>query len=728
MVRSPRRSKSFGRGSANVTVEARTPGPQGATGPAGPTGATGPQGATGPSGASVVSKKTYAALDTTFNAAWSCADASPLDLTTVVDVRALILPTIWNVAGNQVLVSKFDTAANERSYQFALTNIGAKGGLLLVFSKDGSGTTFSASSTVGFPNPFPTTSPAWVRGVLTSNDGTGKSSFAFYYSLDNAATWIQLGTTVTNATPGPLFSGTAPVYIGVRKDGTLGFSGRIYKAEIRDGSAVLVANFDATARPDSSAFADTLGNTWTPGSTGAIASDPYVGDTDVLSGSLRPGVLANNGTAIANGWMLRYWNGSVTWVAPRAVNPSAYGAVGAGGLGATETAANTAGFQAAIAAIPTGGSQIGGVIEMMGGDYAIDQPLILPDKTRFTGLSADGATIIRPSPRFPTMTLSGSHVFPAATTIQLVSVPANLPASGVVSLVTGVGAIDVNYGSVDLGANQLLGCTTTGSGTAADASIVGTYLFILGQPHGTPFEAFSTRLENFQISCGTGSSGSTWIPGCCGVYSNRIQEHGGLRDMLITQICRKGVKVDASVGASLTAQNWQMQGVRLGVGKTFCEATCVGMHIYGNNAPVRGVSDMTLSSEGGLQATAGTIGLLIQASQGSFSDFQIEYVTDAIVLDYAPTKKNGPVTIRNQMGANTNQVRITTGGVAPVALYDISRVGGSTLISDQSTATTVTDANIGMYRMSALASGHRWVFSDSWNLGTPYVPVNLAAS
>ncbi len=178
----------------------------------------------------------------------STTDSAATSITGDIDIRALVAPTDWTPAANQIFVSKLD------GYEFYLKS----NGRLELFYKNGAAVNRFNESTVATGLTDGTLS--WVR--VTRNAATG--SVNFYLSTDGV-TWNALGGAVAGVAEAAV-DGTTGMRIGARsQDGTLRFIGKFYYAEVRNGIAgTVVASPDFTAQnPGTTVFNDAQGNTWT---------------------------------------------------------------------------------------------------------------------------------------------------------------------------------------------------------------------------------------------------------------------------------------------------------------------------------------------------------------------------------------------------------------------------------------------------------------------------------
>jgi hypothetical protein len=201
----------------------------------------------------------------------STPDHSALDITGDIDVRVHVKPPDWTPALPRVLVAKYTTTGNQRSWRLYID----AGGLYFQWSTDGSATV-SAQATAAVP--FSDGAAGWVRAALDVDNGSSQSAVTFYTSSDGQS-WTQLGTVVTNAGASSIFSGSGPLEVGAHTSGTTQFveAGTIvYAAEVRSGiGGTVVAAPSFQGSPP--AIGETLNDghrDWTLHTTGLRWSDP----------------------------------------------------------------------------------------------------------------------------------------------------------------------------------------------------------------------------------------------------------------------------------------------------------------------------------------------------------------------------------------------------------------------------------------------------------------------
>lgn len=175
----------------------------------------------------------------------STPDSAALDITGDLDLRSRIRAVDYTGAAEQVVLSKWMTTGNQRSYRLSIKTDGS---LRLGWSTDGTAETFKDSTT-----PLVTADGVitWVRATLDVDNGAAGNDVKFYTSNDynpetETGTWNQLGTTVTTGGVTSIFSSSAAVNVSGHDNGTLlPFAGKVYWSEIRNGiGGAIAAEFD----------------------------------------------------------------------------------------------------------------------------------------------------------------------------------------------------------------------------------------------------------------------------------------------------------------------------------------------------------------------------------------------------------------------------------------------------------------------------------------------------
>jgi hypothetical protein len=189
----------------------------------------------------------------------STPDASALDITGDIDLRALVALDNWTSAATQRIVSKYDTTTNQRSYTLFVTS----GVIGLLWSNNG--TAFNSTFSTIAPTVTDGTQ-LWIRATLDVDNGAAGNDVKFFTST-NGTTWTQLGTTVTTAGVTSIYSGTAPVEIGSRNVGTTEpLAGKVYRAQILngiDGTTVLDVDTSVITTGAATSFTAVTGQTVT---------------------------------------------------------------------------------------------------------------------------------------------------------------------------------------------------------------------------------------------------------------------------------------------------------------------------------------------------------------------------------------------------------------------------------------------------------------------------------
>jgi hypothetical protein len=165
----------------------------------------------------------------------------------------------WAVATSGY-IGKWDTIfGGLRSYVLETT---ANREISIRWSVDGTAE-LVMTSTVGFVAPANgTMAPIGLRAFLDVDAGGANRAATFSTSMDQGASWQQLGDVVTTAGVTSIFNSTAPPTIGGHS-GIIPVTGYHYQGWIRDSAGALVANprliDQAPKQPE---FRDDQGNTW----------------------------------------------------------------------------------------------------------------------------------------------------------------------------------------------------------------------------------------------------------------------------------------------------------------------------------------------------------------------------------------------------------------------------------------------------------------------------------
>lgn len=198
----------------------------------------------------------------------STPDAAALDITGDIDVRAEMFLLDWNTTSDTEVMGKYTESGNQRSW---LLSVDTGGFLKLSWSANGT-TVLTATATSSLANNG--RSRMAVRATLDVNNGAGGKTVTFYTADSMSGTWTQLGNAVTTATTTAVYSSTAALEIGDVSTAATAMTGRVYKAEVRDGiGGTAVANPDFTLQTvGASSFADAAGRTWTQAASASISN------------------------------------------------------------------------------------------------------------------------------------------------------------------------------------------------------------------------------------------------------------------------------------------------------------------------------------------------------------------------------------------------------------------------------------------------------------------------
>ena len=171
----------------------------------------------------------------------STADKAGLAIAADLELEADVSLTDWTPSSAMTFIAQWRAVAGGRSYSFRVFTSGI---LQLLYSLDGA-TTVTASSTVAPPVADGTR--LGVKVTLAVDNGASGRDVKFWTSSD-LASWSQLGSTVTVATPATLNNSAVALTIGARDLGaTEPLAGRVYLAIVRSGiGGTVVANFDAS--------------------------------------------------------------------------------------------------------------------------------------------------------------------------------------------------------------------------------------------------------------------------------------------------------------------------------------------------------------------------------------------------------------------------------------------------------------------------------------------------
>ncbi|MGW5637120.1 hypothetical protein [Streptomyces sp. NPDC003832] len=210
----------------------------------------------------------------------STPDTASLDITGDLDVRMEIAPD-WYGSNSQTVIGKWDRPTLQQSWMVSIVD----GAISLQVSTAGD----VYAGGYGWSRALPVLPErAAIRITLDVDNGAGGRTFTFYTAESLDGPWEVLSThTLTNGTA-PIFSGSAPLQIGVT-DFRNGIArpryplhGRAYRFEVRsgiDGPVVASPDF-RSATPGATSITDAQGLVWTLGGSAEIRDreDRFLGE------------------------------------------------------------------------------------------------------------------------------------------------------------------------------------------------------------------------------------------------------------------------------------------------------------------------------------------------------------------------------------------------------------------------------------------------------------------
>jgi hypothetical protein len=157
-------------------------------------------------------------------------DEAALDITGDIDLRAHVAMDDWTPSVTSSIIGKLTALGDQRSYWF---NVQTSGDITFIWSETGTFDTLrSATSTIA---PAVSDGQAlWVRVTLDVDNGASGRDIKFFTSNDGIS-WVQLGSTVTQANTTSIYSSTSPLQIGTRGDNGNPVVGKFYRAQVFDG-------------------------------------------------------------------------------------------------------------------------------------------------------------------------------------------------------------------------------------------------------------------------------------------------------------------------------------------------------------------------------------------------------------------------------------------------------------------------------------------------------------
>jgi hypothetical protein len=201
-------------------------------------------------------------------------DNASLDVTGDLEIGGKFALDDWTPATQQMLVAKYNSTGNQRSYLLGVDV--TTGRLNLQWSADGTAV-ISVFSTVA---PTVANGDAlWVKATLDVDNGAAGNTVTFYTST-NGTSWTQLGSAVVTAGTTSIFASTATLELGSRAGGTTSpLSGKIYKAFVRNGiggPVVPSPSAGAWVAGGVTSFLDGEGNAWQRGGSVTVSGAPAI--------------------------------------------------------------------------------------------------------------------------------------------------------------------------------------------------------------------------------------------------------------------------------------------------------------------------------------------------------------------------------------------------------------------------------------------------------------------
>lgn len=238
---------------------------------------------------SVPGAESYLELDGTATGLASTPDVAALDIVGDIDVRAEIT-TDWQDIGkptskNYGVIGKWSSTLGNRSWMLRVID------RLIIFVWSTDGTNQNQAT---FNVPSQVRPRIAIRATLDVNDGAGGHIAQLYWaeSLDDP-NWVALGGPFNGVGVTSVFSGTAPLSVGVFDSTTtpnrIPFIGRGHRFEVRTGiGGTVVANPDFRSQAvGAPSFADGTGKTWTLAGTSRVTDRQYRFVTEMAEWPLR---------------------------------------------------------------------------------------------------------------------------------------------------------------------------------------------------------------------------------------------------------------------------------------------------------------------------------------------------------------------------------------------------------------------------------------------------------
>lgn len=203
----------------------------------------------------------------------STPDAASLDLTSDLDLRADITMTDWTPGSFQIIVAKYLSTGNQRSYYMGILT----GGQIAIGWSTNGTTEIFRQSTIAPPKGL--TGRLAVRATLDIDNGAAGHTATFFTAPTMNGPWTQLGEPVVTAGVTTVFASTSVLQVGGIDNGTGAlFNGTVHSVEVRNLiNGTIVANPVFESRTDgTTSFADVTGKTWTVNGTAYIANEAAI--------------------------------------------------------------------------------------------------------------------------------------------------------------------------------------------------------------------------------------------------------------------------------------------------------------------------------------------------------------------------------------------------------------------------------------------------------------------
>ncbi len=190
----------------------------------------------------------------------------------------------------------------------------------------------------------------------------------------------------------------------------------------------------------------------------------------------------------------------------------------------------------------------------------------------------------------------------------------------------------------------------------SNGDAVGTFVVVLGDPGGT--NVFRCRVESMGVDC-------LDVAGSGGIYSNRINEQAGGKDLIIRGYMGIGLRVERALSPTTeTSQNWGFEQMHI-LASNNAPGTVKGVALSNNGDACRFVRDVTVTREGGPNGIpAGSIGFLLDGATGSFNDINVESHTTGFE-------------IAQNFSSYALQLNNVSSGGAPGSMTDLIHIGGN---------------------------------------------------